>query len=217
MRELRYALLGDGSSDRALLYILTWLLRDHGVALPIQAEWAELRDLPNPPRQLADRIRTCLELYDFDLLFVHRDAEAVSHEARVEEIRKVLDTVDDWDPPRAICVVPVRMTEAWLLFDESAIRSAAGDPSGRQPLSRPTRAWDRLPDPKAVLHGLLRGASGLSGRRLRRFRSHERVQRIAAFIGDFSPLRSLAAFQALDDGVATLIRNHAWGEMGLQA
>jgi hypothetical protein len=40
MRELRYTLLSDGPSDRALLRILTWLLRTHGVEMAIQPDWA---------------------------------------------------------------------------------------------------------------------------------------------------------------------------------
>ena len=31
-------------------------------------------------------------------------------------------------------IVPVRMTEAWLLLDESAIRRVAGRPHGDEPL-----------------------------------------------------------------------------------
>lgn len=42
MRDLRYTLVADGSSDVALLPILTWLLRRNGVALSIQATWADL-------------------------------------------------------------------------------------------------------------------------------------------------------------------------------
>ena len=36
MQTLRYTLLADGSSDRALLPILTWLLRQYCGAIPIQ-------------------------------------------------------------------------------------------------------------------------------------------------------------------------------------
>lgn len=35
MNEIRYTLLSDGSSDKALLPILTWLLRLHGVECAI--------------------------------------------------------------------------------------------------------------------------------------------------------------------------------------
>ncbi len=34
MSELRYTLLADGSSDRALLPMLTWALRQQGVHMP---------------------------------------------------------------------------------------------------------------------------------------------------------------------------------------
>jgi hypothetical protein len=40
-------------------------------------------------------------------------------------------------PVRHIPVVPVRMTEAWLLADEFAIRSAPGNPNGTQSLDLP--------------------------------------------------------------------------------
>jgi hypothetical protein len=38
MRELRYTLLSDGSSDRALLPVLTWLLHEHTFEFAIQSE-----------------------------------------------------------------------------------------------------------------------------------------------------------------------------------
>ncbi len=127
MSELRYTLLSDGPSDRALLPLLSWLLRTHGVERALQAEWADLRRLPNPPTGLTDRIRRGLELYPCDLLFVHRDAERASHADRVGEIHGALRQVAAAQPiPPAVCVVPVRMQEAWLLFDEAALRTAAG-------------------------------------------------------------------------------------------
>ena len=63
MSDLRYTLLTDGSSDRVLVPLLTWLLREKSVRAAIQPQWAELRGLPNPPRDLSGRILTCIELY----------------------------------------------------------------------------------------------------------------------------------------------------------
>lgn len=82
MNQLRYTLLSDGSSDKALLPILTWLLRFHHVDCAIQSEWADLRRLPNPPRNLSEEIERSLELYPCDLLFVHRDAEKVQSQRK---------------------------------------------------------------------------------------------------------------------------------------
>ena len=97
----------------------------------------------------------------------------------------------------ALCVVPVRMQEAWLLFDEAALRTAAGNPRGRQELQLPRLGdIERLPDPKAILRQIIRTASGLSGRRLHRLEVS--TQRVAELIDDFTPLRALLAFQALE-------------------
>ena len=46
---------------------------------------------------------------------------------RKAEVQAAIATLDK----PAICVIPVRMQEAWLLFDEIAIRHAAGNPHGR--------------------------------------------------------------------------------------
>ena len=90
MNQLRYTLLTDGSSDRALLHILTWLLRSHLVEYVIQPEWADLRRLPIRPKNLSEKIKQSLDLYPCNLLFVHRDAEKEPRENRVSEIDKVL-------------------------------------------------------------------------------------------------------------------------------
>ena len=132
MDALRYTLLSDGSSDQALVPILTWLLRAQGVNGAIQPEWADLRRLRRPPDPLSERISRSLELYPCDVLFVHRDAEGVLPLPRTEEIHQALATVaQQIQVPPTVCVVPVRMQEAWLLFNEGAIRSAAGNPNGR--------------------------------------------------------------------------------------
>lgn len=139
MVEIRYTLLADGSSDRALLPILSWALHQQGMSLVVQPAWADLGRLRRRPRTLADRIIAAMQLYPCDLLFVHRDAEREAFEFRRSEIVRALDEIARQEPIplAAICVVPVRMQEAWLLFDEMAIRTAAGNPRGRQQLPLP--------------------------------------------------------------------------------
>jgi hypothetical protein len=205
MNALRYTLLSDGASDRALIPILNWLLRQHLPALPIQSEWADLRQLRQPPRLLPARITAALDLYPCDLLFVHRDAEGAPHRSRVEEIETAIQEAravhEGAGLPPHVVVVPVRMTEAWLLFDEAAIRRAAGNPNGRVPLDLPAGDPEEIPDPKQLLHDLLKTASELGGRRLGAFRPHEKVHRIPEFIGAFDPLRRLVAFSSLEQQV----------------
>ncbi len=160
MRELRYTLVTDGSSDRVLIPILTWLLKTQGVVCAIQPGWADLRQLRRPKRmKLGDKIRLGLELYPCDLLFVHRDAEREPREKRVDEINKVIEKIMNSVPP-AICVVPVRMQEAWLLFNEAAIRHAAGNRSSSQTINLPSvNQLENIPDPKTELHERLKQAS----------------------------------------------------------
>jgi hypothetical protein len=104
--------------------VLDWLLRINGVVCAINGQWAELRWLRLPPTGLAARISKSVALYPCELLFIHRDAEAEPHQSREEEITRAVNeaTFDFGHRPRWVCIIPVRMREAWLLFDEPAIR-----------------------------------------------------------------------------------------------
>jgi len=212
MKELRYTLISDGSSDEVLIPILNWLLRDHYVHCAIQPEWADLRWLRDPPKDLSRRIALSLELYPCDLLFVHRDAEGESLEVRIREICSTVEEIsENLSSKPAICVVPVRMQEAWLLFDETSLRKAAGNPHGRVALELPNiNQLEQTPDPKRLLYELLRIASGLRGRRRRGLRVNIIARRVSQFIEDFSPLRALPAFNALENQVESVVSEQGW-------
>lgn len=193
--------------------ILDWLLRANGVGCAIQRQWADLRWLRRPPTGLAARIVTAVELYPCELLFVHRDAETETPDSRQNEIRAALTraTFEVSQRPVCVCVVPVRMQEAWLLFDENAIRQAAGNPSGTVPLQLPLRSeCEGLPDPKLQLHRLILDASELGARRRARMRVGQMVRRVAEYIQDFRPLRELQAFVILEHELHQAIRTNGW-------
>lgn len=206
MARLRCTLLTDGPSDRALVPLIRWLLREHRGITPVDLEFADLGRLVDPPRDLSQRIERSIELYPCDVLFVHRDAERASLATRVREIDDAVRRSSSPETLPVVTVVPVRMMEAWLLIDEGALRVAAGNPRGRQPLRMPAvRELEGLANPKQVLHDLLREASGLRDRR-RRLAHFNRdlgkcVQRVAEQIEDFSLLRRLEGFQALENQV----------------
>ena len=214
MRELRYTLVSDGSSDRALIPILSWVLVEHRVLCPIQPEWADLGRLPNPPRDLASRITYSLDLYPCDLLFIHRDAEIRaerrSYDQRKAEIIDALANVNYVQIP-SICVVPVRMMEAWLLIDEAALRLAAGNSNGQIPLDLPNPVTlEQHNDPKSLLYNLLKTASGLTGRRLSKFHVSQSASQVAHYIDDFSQLRSLPAFKSIEADIENIVTNNQW-------
>lgn len=208
MKSLRFTLVSDGPSDAALLYPLRWLLQANGVNHPIEPAWADLRSFPKPFPTLELKIRAAMELFPCELLFVHRDAEREPREKRVDEIRSAIQRIStDFFAGRPYaCVVPVRMTEAWLLFDEAAIRRAAGNPSSDTPLNLPalSRVED-LPDPKAILNDALLRATDKPPRRLKKFKTGLAVQRVAELISDYAPLRRTPAFQALENELQTVL------------
>ncbi len=209
MKEISYTLLTDGSSDRALIPIINWLLGEHLPEYAIQPQWADLYRLPTVPHGLVSRILTSIDLYPCTIIFIHRDAERENHKTRFAEITEAVETASATkELPRAIGVIPVRLQEAWLLFNESAIRKAAGNPNGKQPLLLPhfTRLEDQ-PDPKESLYELLRTASGLVGRRLKKLSVPRCAYRVSEFISDFSPLRRLPAFQHLESEVERMIED----------
>lgn len=212
MADLRFTLLSDGASDKALIPILRWVLQAQNVKGAIQPEWADLRRLRDPPHTLADKIASAVELYPCDLLFVHRDAEKESRESRISEIDAALTQVGvALVKTPVVRVVPVRMHEAWLLSDEAAIRRAAGNPNGTQLLQLPRiKTIEGLPDPKALLYDLLRQASGLHGRRLKSFRVSKHAADVSSFITNFSPLRVLSGFQLLEADVRVVVRSNGW-------
>jgi hypothetical protein len=101
------------------------------------------------------------------------------------------------------------MTEAWLLIDEAAIRSASGKPTGGVALAVPRpQDLENIPDPKALMFDLLRQASGASGRRLRDLPVHKLVHRISELITDFSPLVHLPAYSEFSSALAKFIKSY---------
>jgi hypothetical protein len=208
MNRIRYALLSDGSSDKMLMPILDWMFRQHCPNYALESDWADLRRLRCRPKTLRERIELTLKLYDPDLLFIHRDAEGQAVGQRRQEIANAL--CDQIRTP-AVCVIPVRMQEAWLLFDKGAIRRAAGNPNGRIPLQLPPMEnVEALPNPKEILFDLITNASELSPTRRKKLRPQKLAHLISQSIDDFSPLNQLSAFRALEQELSGVVRDAGW-------
>jgi hypothetical protein len=67
------------------------------------------------------------------------------------------------------------------------------------------KTLDALPNPKKILYDLLKEASGLKGRQLHKFQPNQYVHQVAESIEDFSLLRQLSAFQALEAEIQSLL------------
>ena len=138
-RFVRFILLCEGPSDQAIESHLRKLLSHCGVeeavgtSIPFGLVRAAKTGRGNV---IARKIKTVLSADPaLDLVFLHRDANAVGTAVRTKELEKIMSAVHanlEWVP-----VIPVRATEAWLLLDETAIRRVAGNPGGEQPLQLP--------------------------------------------------------------------------------
>ncbi len=157
---MRFLLICEGASDDALAFHIEALMRQQGIT--------EIEQLTsNTGRLLREKVGLGLGQFgDIDLLFVHRDADRAGVEARYGEIGEAVRQTGYnglW-----VGMVPVRMTEAWLILDEAAIRRAVRRPHGRAPLNLPAPAEvERMANPKAALETALLEASEKSGRRRR--------------------------------------------------
>lgn len=182
-RQLAWSLITDGGTDRVLEPVIRWAIGRLDPAVEV---------LEPDFRKRKGSIEEFLTNYETGsmLIFVHRDAEGQSLEHRLSEFDHVLEH-------RVVPIVPVRMTEAWLLIDAEAIALAAGAPSSVVTVPK-LKALESLPNPKADLEKLLVDAAGpLTGRRLKKFNGTivDRRVDVASRIRDFSPLEEISGFR----------------------
>lgn len=209
MTFLKHTLVSDGPTDVNLIPIIDWTLKNAADVKLSQGTLAEFWRLPDPPKGLEERMSKAMELFPCDVLFIHRDAEKEDPEKRYEEIRTAIESLaNSGCKLPAIAIVPVRMTEAWLLFNEGAIRSAAGNPNGKTELHLPAiNRLESLADPKEKLQEALMSASELTGRRLKKFNVVQAFRRVVDFLDDYSPLRQLSAYLAFENAVREMKTN----------
>ena len=224
VHPLRYTLLAEGTSDRALLPIITLTLRAN-VAATVSLDEPTIVDQQRLPLRIKqDRgawLRSAVAEYPCDLLFVHRDADKDDDTAADAGRPKRMSEIAGWTEqatlPKGsgvtiVPVIPVRMTETWLLVDEPAIRAAASNAHGTSPLNLPLlRTLERRRDVKSVLDQALKAASGLRPGRLKKsFDLYKHRGRIA--VTDLSRLRQLPAFRAFETDVAQAVARRGWAK-----
>ena len=194
MKRITATLITDGSSDKLLAPLIELLFSAH-TDLAYQVNCTE--GLPPLSSGLEARINSALRLFPCDCLFVHRDAEGVDASIRQQEIQASWSASKQ--PPVLICVVPVRMTEAWLIANDKPIRLAVGNPNGNVVLNLPAvKDIESCPNPKEILFSALKTASELSASRKQRFKPDRYRHRVSELTDDLTPLRRLSSFRHLE-------------------
>ena len=185
-------LLADGRSDRALEPIIRLALDEHWPG-PYRLQTAGGLGVGH---RLQDRLPVAIQKYPCDLLMVHRDAEGLDPGARGVEVLQALEDCAVALP--SVALIPVRMTEAWLLADEGAIRRAVGNPHGRTPLELPAHREIEAIGAKDVLFRALELASELGARRRHKFDPHQFRHRVADNLDSLVPLRQSPSFRTFE-------------------
>jgi hypothetical protein len=145
---------------------------------------------------LETRLPQAVSLFPCDLLLVHRDAEGASPDEREAEVTRALHNTNV--QVLHVCVVPVRMTEAWLLVNANAIRAAVGNPNGHADLHLPAPAQVESVSAKDRLTTALEAAKELGVNRRRRFQPLRYRHRVAEEILRLTELRTLPSFQRFE-------------------
>ncbi len=201
--------VSEGSSDAPLADLVTTLFETRGVTVQLtKPDFALLNE--RVARDVASRVEAGHRLMEgraVELLVVHRDVDNTTSSYRLKELQEALQAVGVEVP--LVPILPVRMTEAWLLLDEGAIRTVAGNPRGRRDLAL-TRVHEleRLADPKARLREALLAAADVRGRR--RTRLDQRFERnrrqLLERLDPAGPINQLPSWAALLGDVDQVVR-----------
>lgn len=189
-RQLTWAIVADGGTDRLLIPVIQWAIHrlDPDVEI-LEPEFRKRRGT------VEESIGACSS--GAMIIFVHRDSENLSLQERLREFRNVTR-------PNVVPVVPVRMSEAWILFDGQAVAKAAGSRAADVAVPRTTEI-ESIGNPKERLDELLFLAAGTpAGRRGRNFRRSitQRRVSVAEYIMDYSPLEDVPAFRTFQESLA---------------
>lgn len=208
MRYIGLALYAEGPTDYAflpplLLRLATELCACEGRSAvdfsPVEPlnHPREADELPREQRivHAAERHRGA-----WQILFVHADADSDPRAARAERVDPALRALGEafGGEGLGVGVIPVRMTESWLLQDGDALRAVLGTTLSDKDLGLPPspRAVESALDPKSLLDGAFR-RSRPSPRRLR-----QGMAPMLAALGEqvsLQRLEALPSFAALRD------------------
>ena len=212
MRWLGTALYAEGPTDSRFLQPLlqracAQMCLTECTAPVEVSDVLDLQPLPDTHGQSRGQriVAAALEARDaWSILFIHADADGDQGRAiqeRVEPARTLLQA--EWGA-HSVAVVPVRMTEAWVLADFQALKSSFGTTMSEQELGLAdavAHGPDRLTDPKATLEAAFRASLGK-----RRSRSVATYFGLIGETASFVELRKLDAYRRMEAELRQALR-----------
>lgn len=180
MTHLAMALFAEGSTDHQFIRIVAQRTAEHilNQNSPMVVDVLDPQIVERSPGKQAKRILDAAHsAYGFHLLLVHADADARTRDTawadRIEPgLQRVLEASKDCNQvcDKPVPVIPVQMTEAWMLADPFAFAETMGYEIPPTELGLPRRPSqvENFADPKAKLKEAIRTAQSNRPRRRRR-------------------------------------------------
>jgi len=150
--NVELALIAEGTSDKVLIPPIRWLCTNIQPNLAYEIE-PIIFDNVSPKPDLSAKVEIVLRQDRHQIILVHRDQDKMTRIDRTREIETAVKSAQHRLPSATastfIPIIPVRMTEAWFLIDEAAIKKAAGFPNNRTLLNLPNaRQLESVADAK---------------------------------------------------------------------
>ena len=214
MRHLSSALYCEGVTDAQFLRPLLLRLCEGLAALARETvEVADILVLDDEfqhrhlPRSERIELAAKAAVGAWVVLFIHADADGRDgRAARADRVQPAVERLSGLLGParQAVAVVPIKMTDAWVLADVNAFRSSVGMTRDDRELGLAdvvAHGADHVPDPKSLLRAAFAAA-----------RPRARSAQLGAYlarIGDsasFDHLRRLEAFRQLESDLEAALR-----------
>ena len=207
-RPLSGLFVCEGTSDQPLADIVEYLFVERDVTLRLSRPDFSVMDRVG--RDVGSKLLTGSRLMGkpIDVAVVHRDADSAGRDSRCNEIQRAVEASEIGC--NFVPIIPVKMTEAWLLLNEREIRIVAGNPNGRDDISLPRASEvERIADPKHRLQDCLSRAASARGRRRdtisKRFPQHRR--QLLERLNLHGPITTLSSWRALVQDIEEFISN----------
>jgi hypothetical protein len=195
--KLSFVLIGEGSSDLRMVSHIENILITEG--------FSEVSGKPLEQdrigRTVFDKLLAARKLFpSAGLIIIHRDADNAGSEARLREINEAVNRMPEKFNTKVIPMIPVKMTEAWLLADRKIINRVAGNVDCDDEIRciPPVKILENRANVKELLLDALCEASGLEGGRLKPFKKRfgEMRARIMEDLAVDGPQKELPSYQA---------------------
>jgi len=221
MNTIIFALYAEGRTDERFLPLIIQrtaidILIRRGKKIVYVADPAVLV-LENPePSSRAERIlRAAQQASGYHALIVHADADhPTAYQAMKERIQPGFERVLTERDKNEVCrqlvpIIPIRMTEAWMLADIEALQEVIGTDLDAERLGiSKKRNIESDTDPKQTIKEAVRNAEANSSPRRRRIKLASLYEPLAGRIR-LERLQSLSAYrQFADDLTKTLAALH---------